>query len=197
MKAAMRKKIRQVLMELTPQAEAAKSRAACRALTMSDEFCLARSVMIYLSTPGEVDTTEIALAAWQHSKVVLAPQVSWEHKHMVPLEIRGLDSGLTVGRNNIREPAGGTPWPLEDIDLVVVPALAFDRRGFRLGRGGGFYDRFLAQPTLRAVACGLAFSEQVVDAVPTHEHDRPVHMLASDEGVLRFNHASRRQFAVE
>ncbi len=184
-------------MALSPQAAAKKSRAACKALTTSEEFLQARSVMIYLSTPGEVDTAEIALAAWQSGKTVLAPRVSWEHKHMAPLEIRGFDNGLAVGRNNIREPIAGVPWPLEEIDLVVVPAMAFDRHGYRLGRGGGFYDRFLAQPRLRAFACGLAFSEQVVDAVPTHEHDRPVHMLVTDEGVLRFDRASRSRIVVE
>ncbi len=190
MKSAMRKKIRQVLLEIAPDEAAAKSRAACHALVNTEEFSRADSVMLYLSTAGEVDTAEVALACWQAGKHVLAPRVSWEHKHMVPLEIRDLESGVMIGRNNIREPRGGMPWPLEDIDLVVVPALAFDRRGRRLGRGGGFYDRFLAQPTLRAVACGLAFREQLVDEVPAHAHDRPVHMLVTDQGVLRFIQAA-------
>ena len=129
MKAAMRRQIRQALMALSPQAAAKKSRAACKALTTSEEFLQARSVMIYLSTPGEVDTAEIALAAWQSGKTVLAPRVSWEHKHMAPLEIRGFDNGLAVGRNNIREPIAGVPWPLEEIDLVVVGSDRIARNG--------------------------------------------------------------------
>jgi 5-formyltetrahydrofolate cyclo-ligase len=105
---------------------------------------------------------------------------------MAAMEIRSLRDGLTLGRLGIHEPAGGQPWLVEAIDFIVVPALAFDHRGYRLGRGGGFYDRFLALPDLRAVTCGLGFAEQVVDEVPVAPHDRPVKLLVTDKGVLRF-----------
>ena len=97
----------------------------------------------------------------------------------------GLEEGMIVNQG-IREPAGGEAWPIEQIDLVVVPALAYDRSGNRLGRGGGFYDRFLAQPALRAVRCGLAFSKQVVQELPVGPNDHPVDLLVTDAEVLRF-----------
>jgi 5-formyltetrahydrofolate cyclo-ligase len=65
--------------------------------------------------------------------------------------------------------------------------MAYDRQGGRLGRGGGYYDRFLGQPGLRAVRCGLAFAEQVVDELPTAPHDQPVDIVVTDQEVLRFN----------
>ena len=136
-------------------------------------------------THGEIT---IALAAWRSGKTVLSPKVVWELRQMVPTEIHSLEEGLVRTRQGLREPAEGRQWPDEDIDLIVVPALAYDRSGNRLGRGGGFYDRFLARPGLRATTCGLAFDEQLVDSVPVHTKDYPIDVLVTDRGVLRFSH---------
>ena len=76
--------------------------------------------------------------------------------------------------------------PLEFIDLVVVPGLGFTVDGHRIGRGMGFYDRFLAQPEFVGVSCGLAYEEQIVDDLPTLDHDMALSMLASARGVRRF-----------
>ena len=105
---------------------------------------------------------------------------------MLAVEIRSFDDGLVEGRFGIREPGSGSPRPFEDIDLIVVPALAYDRTGGRLGRGGGFYDRFLARDDMRAVRCGLGFDEQVTEQLPTHAHDLPVAIVVTDRQVLRF-----------
>jgi 5-formyltetrahydrofolate cyclo-ligase len=165
-----------------------KSRAACRHLIEIDQFARADAVMVYMPVPGEVDAMPLALAAWQRGKTVLVPKVFWDHKHMVAVTCKSIDDEMVETRYGIREPVGGEVWPIEQVDLIVVPALAFDRAGNRLGRGGGFYDRFLAQPGVRAVRCGLAFREQVVDELPAETHDRPVHLLATDEELLRFDH---------
>ena len=77
--------------------------------------------------------------------------------------------------------------PLEDIDLVVTPALGFDGKGNRLGRGSSYYDRFFANAELKAARCGFAFAEQRVEAVPVAEHDEPVGFLVTDEGVTYFD----------
>ena len=186
MKAALRKQIKDALACMSASEVADRSSRACRFLVGLEEFRAARVVMLYMTVPSEVDTAAIALAAWQDDKTVLAPRVSWEHKHMQALEIRSLQTGLVTGQYDIREPEMGEPWPIEDIDFIVVPALAFDRRGHRLGRGGGFYDRFLASPLLNATVCGLGFREQLLQQLPNHEHDRPVGMLVTDREVLRF-----------
>ncbi len=143
-------------------------------------------MMIYLPMPAEVDVSPIALRGWQDQKTITAPRISWDERHMIPIQIRSLDSGLVTRVNGLREPAEGEPITLDALDLVVVPALTFDRNGNRLGRGEGFYDRFLASPHFRGTAVGLAFSEQVVSQVPVHDNDVPVHMLVTDEEVLRF-----------
>jgi 5-formyltetrahydrofolate cyclo-ligase len=79
------------------------------------------------------------------------------------------------------------PVPFEEIDLVVTPALGFDRKGNRLGRGGSFYDRFFTNKELKAPRCGFAFAEQVVDSIPATERDEPVDFLVTDEEIIYFS----------
>jgi len=190
MKKALRKQMLATLAAMKASVAAAKSKQACATLGGLEEFRSARCVMLYLPTPTEVDTAHLALAAWQDGKTVVMPKVFWGQGHMIPVVCRSLgDEDLSPGKFGIREPADGEPWLLEDIDLVVTPALAFDRRGHRLGRGGGFYDRFLAQPALHATAVGLAFAEQVVDELPINGEDHPVDILVTDKEVLRFTAA--------
>ena len=104
------------------------------------------------------------------------------------MELLGLNAN-EAARLGITTYKIGQVWPLEDIDFIIVPALAYDHNGGRLGRGGGFYDRFLAHTEVKAVTCGLAFSEQLVDELPIHAHDYPVQILVTDKDVIRFEQA--------
>lgn len=172
---------------MSASAAARASRAACASLMELKEFREARVVMLYTPIPLEVDCIELALSAWQDDKTVLLPKVDWSQRHMLALQCRSLDDEMVMGRHGIDEPAGGEPWPLEEIDFIVVPALAYDRHGNRLGRGGGFYDKFLASGGMRAVTCGLGFAQQVLDRLPTTSTDYPLDLLVTDEEVLRFD----------
>jgi 5-formyltetrahydrofolate cyclo-ligase len=183
-----RQQIRQRLAALPPEQIVERSVAACILLTQQPEYRSAGVVMIFLSTPLEVDTTALAQAAWGDMKQVLAPRVSWEQRRMLPIEIRSLATDVHAGVLGIREPVDGMPVPVSEIDLVVVPGLGFDLHGNRLGRGRGFYDRFLSHRDFRAVACGLAFEEQVLPDVPTEENDIRMQMVVTDQRVLRFPH---------
>jgi len=186
MKARLRREMKVTLTAMSPEAAAAGSAAACASAVSLPEFRHARTVMLYLPIPGEVDTVEVALAAWRQDKTVLVPKVLYEHWRIAAVVCRSMDDGLVPNRHGIREPAAAECWPPEEIDLVIVPALAFDKQGNRLGRGGGFYDRFLAEPGVRAVLCGLAFDIQVLDELPAEHHDRPVDVLVTDKEVRRF-----------
>ncbi len=143
--------------------------------------------MVFLSIPNEIDTMPLVLRAWQSSKRVLAPKVSWNQRRMMPIEIRSLTGDLTVSTMGIREPLTGVPFPISMIDLVIVPGLGFDACGNRLGRGRGFFDRFLAHPEFDGVACALALEDQVIDEVPVGPLDRRVDMLVTDKEVRRFS----------
>ena len=185
-KSAIRKNLRELLARMTDEQRHAKSLAACALITASREFDAARVVMLYLSTAQEVDTAPLALRAWQAGKTVVVPKVSWDQRRMLPIEISSLTTGLTSTGPGIREPIAGKPCPTEFIDLVIVPGLGFTNTGYRIGRGMGFYDRFLAQHDFLGLSCGLAFSEQIVDNLPVLDHDIPLSMLATDQGLRRF-----------
>lgn len=185
-KAAIRKRLRETLATLTDSQRHSKSVSACALITSSREFAAAETIMLYLSTAQEVDTSPLALRAWQAGKTVVVPKVSWDQKRMLPVEINSLHSDMTTTGMGVREPVSGKPVPTNLIDLVIVPGLGFTATGYRIGRGMGFYDRFLAQPEFVGLSCGLAFEEQVVDQLPTLDHDMPLSMLVTDRGIRRF-----------
>ena len=185
-KSAVRRRLRETLDGMSDVERHRKSLAACSLITASPEFAAARCVMLYVSIPTEVDTAPLALRAWQAGKTVVVPKVSWDQRRMLPIEIHSLTTGMTSTGPGIREPIAGNPWPLDMIDLVIVPGLGFTQTGYRIGRGMGFYDRFLAQSDFLGISCGLAFSEQVVADLPVLDHDVPLSMLATDTGLTRF-----------
>jgi 5-formyltetrahydrofolate cyclo-ligase len=160
--------------------------SACSFVANSPEFAAARVVMLYLSMPTEVDTSPLALKCWQAGKTVVVPKVSWDQRRMLPVEISSLTDHVTTSGPGVREPIGGKPVPVDLIDLVVVPGLGFSEKGYRIGRGMGFYDRFLAQGEFIGISCGLAFDEQIVADLPVLDHDIPLSMLVTDRGVRRF-----------
>lgn len=142
--------------------------------------------MVYLSLPREVDTTPIVARAWRDGKRVVAPQVLWESRQMIPVEIRSLEDDVADSPMGIREPIRGEPAPVSDIDLVIVPGLGFDPTGTRLGRGRGFYDRFLGRREFQGIPCGLALEEQVVPLIAADPNDIRMKMVVTDQRVLRF-----------
>jgi len=183
-KVELRRQLRNCLLAMPPAAQKEKSRKACRNLVATDQFQGASIVMMYLSLPHEVDTSEAILHAWQLGKTVVVPKISWQQRHMIPVQINSLETGFTTGVGGLRNPITGVPMPFEEIDLVVAPALGFDRRGNRLGRGGSFYDRFFANDEVAAARCGFAFAEQVVESIPVTDSDEPVDFLVTDEEVI-------------
>jgi len=183
-KAQLRTELQKRLAGISDEERKEKSRRACRNLISTREFQGASTVMMYLSLPHEIDTSEAILCAWQMSKTVVVPKVSWQQRHMIPVQINSLETGFSEEVSGLRNPITGRPVPIGDIDLVVTPGLGFDRKGNRLGRGGSYYDRFFTSKELRATKCGLAFVEQLIESVPVTPSDMPVDFLVTDEEVL-------------
>ena len=186
-KEQLRRKLQKCLLEMTEEQRSQKSRKAFRNLVSTPQFQNASVIMMYLSLPHEVDTSEAILHAWQHGKMVSVPKISWQQRHMIPVQINSLETGFSTEVAGLRNPITGVPMPIEEIDLVVAPALAFDRKGNRLGRGGSYYNRFFANEELKAPRCGFAFAEQLIDSIPTTGSDKPVDFLVTDEKVTYFN----------
>jgi len=192
-KAQLRRELKNRLLEMDEPQRGEKSRKACQNLVSTPQFQSASAVMMFLSLPHEVDTSEAILHAWQLGKTVVVPKLSWQQRHMIPVQINSLETGFSTGASGLRNPTTGVPIPFEDIDLVVTPGIGFDKKGNRLGLGGSYYDRFFANKKLRAARCGFAFAEQVVDSIPVTEWDEPVDFLVIDEGVIYFNNRKGEQ----
>jgi 5-formyltetrahydrofolate cyclo-ligase len=188
-KVQLRQEFQKTLAGISAEQRKEKSRRACRNLIATPEFQNASTVMIYMSLPHELDTSDAILSAWQMGKTVVVPKVSWQQRHMIPVQINSLETGFSEEVPGLRNPVTGAPVPFEDIDIVVAPGLGFDRRGNRLGRGGSYYDRFFTNKELKSRKCGFAFSEQLIETVPVTDHDVPVDMLVTDEEVLYFGKA--------
>src|SRR4051812_8356955 len=185
-KSVIRKELRQKLEALPEIERHSKSIAASSLLASSPEFDAAGILMLFLSTPYEVDTAPITLRAWQAGKTVVVPKVSWNQRRMLPVEITSLTTGITTTGPGVREPIAGKPVPINFIDLVIVPGLGFTPKGYRIGRGMGFYDRFLSQSEFVGLSCGLAFEEQIIEQLPIQAHDVPLSMLVTDGAIRRF-----------
>ena len=177
---------------LSPGERHTRSIAACQQLMSTREFKSAQMIMIFMSMPSEVETSTLAVKAWQEGKSIAVPRVDWDGKRMEPVEIRSLDVGMHTtgprlgsGSGGMKEPVTGTAVPLGLIDMVVIPGMAFDRRGFRVGRGRGFYDRFLAQQDFQGVRCALCFHEQLQEDLPSEPHDVPMDLVVTDREVIR------------
>ena len=192
-KERLRVKLQKCLLGMSEEERNEKSQKACQNLVSTPQFQGAATVMMYLSLPHEVDTSEVVLHAWQLGKTVVVPKISWQQRHMIPVQISSLETGFSTDVAGLRNPVTGVPMPIEEIDLVVAPALGFDRKGNRLGRGASFYDRFFAKEQLNAQRCGFAFSEQVIDTVPVVERDEPVDFVVTDKEILYFNPDSRHR----
>lgn len=186
-KEQLRSKLQKSLLAMPSQQRSEKSHRACQNLISTPQFKKASSVMMYLSLPHEVDTSEAILHAWQSGKSVAVPKISWQQRRMIAVEISSLDNGFSTSTAGLRGPMRGVPVPFEEIGLVVTPALGFDKKGNRLGRGGAYYDRFFTDEKFKASKCGFAFTEQVVDSVPVTSTDVPIDFLVTDEEVMYFN----------
>lgn len=152
-------------------------------LRASPRWDAARTVLVYAAVRGEVDPHAIAAAAWQDGKRVLLPCPVPATRALAPC-VWPPGGALVAGPYGIGVPVGGAGGPEsdEEADVVVVPGLAFDRAGGRIGSGLGYYDRWLAaHPTAWAV--GLAYAWQVVEAVPTGPHDVRLAALATADGL--------------
>lgn len=186
-KEQLRSDLQKRLLAMPPEQRSEKSHKACRNLISTPQFQSASSIMMYLSLPHEVDTSEAILHAWQLGKAVAVPKISWQQRRMIAVEINSLETGFSTSASGLRSPETGVPMPFEEINLVVTPALGFDRKGNRLGRGGSFYDSFFTDEKFRASKCGFAFAEQVVDSIPVDSTDVPVDFLVTDKEIIYFN----------
>jgi 5-formyltetrahydrofolate cyclo-ligase len=190
-KAELRRRVRAVLAGLTASQIRRKSLSTAETLFASPWWAASSWIFCFMTLPGEVDTLSILERAWAEGRQVGIPRIRGGE---ILFHLYAPDAGLlAVNRYGIQEPL--SEWPLlapEDAPpgglLVVCPGLAFDRRLHRLGRGGGYYDRFLgnlrARPAARFAALGVCFREQLLDSLPVEARDQRLDALVCENGII-------------
>jgi len=145
-------------------------------------FARAGTVLAFSSFGSEVPTRPILDRVHGDGRRVVLPRVLGD-----VMEARTYRPGdpMAAATFGALEPADGEQVPPRDVDAVVVPGLAFDRRGFRVGYGGGHFDRFLEQLRPDALTVGVCFGIQLVDRVPTEPHDLPVDWVVTEGEAIR------------
>ncbi len=162
-----------------------KSVEACEFLLSLKEMQEARTLLLYVSKEGELSTHQ--LIQWllvQSDRRVCVPAYEEKRQRYFASELKNFARDLEVGKFGILEPRAEAerPVPWDEISAVIVPGLAFDKQGNRLGRGGGHFDAML--PQIRGVKIGLAFDCQIVDSLPMEEHDVPVDIVVTEERAI-------------
>jgi 5-formyltetrahydrofolate cyclo-ligase len=170
MKKTMRATARARVAELSSEYRAAAAAQCVVSLASRPEWVRAGAVLLFAPLDDEVNVwplIELALAA---DKTVALPSFDPATNNYVARQVRDVSRDIVTGNFGVREPrVEMLKAALNQLDFVLVSGLAFDARGGRLGRGKGFYDRLLAD--VRGTKCGVAFDEQIVDAVPVAPHD--------------------------
>jgi 5-formyltetrahydrofolate cyclo-ligase len=152
--------------------------AAQARLAASKPVAQARCIAVYRALPSECGTAALAAQLEALGRIVCYPVIPPDGR---ALSFRRSAGVFVSGALGIEEPTG-SPVPLEDIDLIVVPAVAVDEGGGRIGRGRGHYDATLAR--CRALSIALVFESQLVQSVPLGEHDRKVHGICTEARLI-------------
>lgn len=166
---------------LDPSWVEAASARIIRNFKTVEAFQSAGTIALYMAIGGEVNLDPLFPECWESGKRTCIPVFNAKTKLYEMAEITH-ETDFKTGHYGIREPASPTPCPMDEIDLVAVPGVAFDRKGRRLGHGGGYYDRLLAG--FSRVSAGLAFDFQILPSIPIEPHDRPVDVLVTETKIV-------------
>ena len=175
-KAALRAKVRAALSQLNAAERELQSRRARSLLQRQPLYQQANTILFFAPLPDEIDVWPLVMAAQGAGKTIALPRFVPETGSYAACRVSRLETDLQTGRFGIREPAAHcADWGLNRLDLILVPGVAFDLLGHRLGRGKGFYDRLLE--TLDGTTCGVAFDAQVFHEIPVAPHDVRVNCI--------------------
>lgn len=181
-----RRMAREMILAMSKEQRRDKSLKAVSKLKGLEEFSRARCVMTYVYKEDEIDTIGLIADMLKSGKKVVVPVVNKESRELIPCGISSLEE-LNVGTFGVMEPdlKNARIVGIDEIDLVVAPGRAFDKHCNRLGRGKGYFDRFLKKTGRKKRVIGLAFSEQVFDNIPVDEKDVKVDIVVTESDIIQ------------
>lgn len=176
LKDLIRKDIAKRLRDLTKEERRKKSLRIKEKLFRSCEFKNAKTIVFFVSREDEVDTQDMIRQAVKMGKKVGVPLVQEGKRELLMSQTVDIDKELVRGPYLIYQPDKNfiRPIKVRDLDLIIVPGLAFTRKGLRLGRGKGYFDRFLKKIPEYVKKIGIAFDFQILKELPISSHDMPV-----------------------
>ena len=185
-KEEIRRKILKKRLSLSPEDIRDKSRQVFLNLAETVEYINSQNIMFYAATRSEVQTEELIKMSIKMGKNVFVPVISPECLNLAPSKISDFDIELEKGKKGILEPKKEyyRLFPSENIDLIIVPGVAFDLSGNRIGRGFGYYDNFLRKVRSSAKIIALAFEMQIVKKIITDKNDIPVHKIITEKRII-------------
>ncbi|MCD4740464.1 5-formyltetrahydrofolate cyclo-ligase [archaeon] len=178
----MKKQARKTTLEkrenITSSRRHLKSWLIKKHLINSPEWNHAKTIMLYIAIKSEVKTTRIIKTALNQGKTVLVPKI--KNRKIIPVKLKTLA--------NLENSTYGVPIPSnaqeskEKIDLIIVPGIAFDCKGNRIGYGGGYYDKFLKKQDAQTIA--LAYEEQLLQEIKSEPHDQKVKKIITEKRII-------------
>jgi 5-formyltetrahydrofolate cyclo-ligase len=181
-KSELREKIRAALEKISPAVRMVESLDLCDRL--EPQLQSAQTILFFAPLPDELDVWPLLEKCAAARKVCALPAFNPATQTYGARIVFNLDKDIVTGKFGLREPAAGCPEiALTQFDLVLVPGLAFDMAGNRLGRGRGFYDRILAEAS--GVKCGVAYDIQLTEKLPVEPHDAKVNFIFTPSRCLK------------
>ncbi len=166
-------------LRLAIKGKSSKSKIIIEQLASLEEFIQSNSILFYYSSSSEVSTKEVIVRLLLTDKDIYLPSTRESNVTLI-----NKNTAFIERIPDILEPKFPSNILPSTIDLAILPGLAFDRRGYRLGYGGGWYDKVLEKLNVTTII-GLCFHEQLVSRLPTEGHDKPVDIIVTDTEVIR------------
>lgn len=173
----IRRKIKALRVMLSEMEKVEAANEVFDRLEKTAAFLVADRILMYHSLPDEL-CTHAFLKKWASRKHFYLPRVNGVNLEILPYD----ESRLELGSFHIEEPTGCNTVNPSEIELIIVPAVAYDRSGNRLGRGKGFYDRLLVNT--RATKIGVGYEFQLVDEIPAEPHDQRMDMIITQNSTI-------------
>ena len=185
-KIQIREDISQKISALSESKIAEKTRAIEARLFEFANFLESKIALLYVNGDYEVQTKNLIKRAYDYNKIVVLPAFDPEKFEMNLMKVDQFAKGLVTGPRNVLEPDAKhcKTVPMERIDIAIIPGLAFDEKGGRIGSGRGYYDRLIPKLAITTRKVALTFEEQIVSQIPMESHDKHIDIIITDKRII-------------
>jgi len=185
-KSKIRKDMITALESLSEDEIALKTRSIENRLFDFANFVEANITMLYISCPGEVSSGNIISYCLDYRKIIVLPSFDPQKFRIRLYKIDNIEKDLKPGPRGMLEPdtARCKPVPVECLDIAIIPGIAFDEKGGRIGSGEGYYDRFIPKLPITTRKVSIAFEDQIIPQIPMESHDKHVDIIITNERTI-------------